>query len=133
MFKKIIYLTLAFFMIIFLWTVNSVSTQLKGANNFEVFLYKNSSECKIERKNTFNFLKKGESYYLENSLNLNEILNYYDAELIETEETEYGTNYYAYSKNLKYIKKVKGKKINLHIFIGKNKTVIGTPFIFGSY
>lgn len=133
MFKKILYLSLACFMLVFLWTVNSISEQAKGANRFEVFSYKSSSECKIEKNDNFNFFKKGESYVIEKTEDVDELLKFYDAKLIHQEKEENGTSYYAYSKKLKYSKNISGKKVNLHIFIGQNKTVIGTPFIFGSY
>ncbi len=133
MFKKIIYLSLALFMIIFLWTVNSYTEQIKGSTLFEVYLNKNSSECKIVDDSTFNFFVKGKSYIIDKDVDVNYILDFYSAKIVFTETTDFGTNYYAYSGGLKYTKELNNKKINLHIFCSQNKTVIGLPFIYGSY
>jgi hypothetical protein len=49
------------------------------------------------------------------------------------EETEEGINYYAYTEKLTTEKIIRGKKINLHIFIGESEVTIGTPIIYGSF
>ena len=96
-----------------------------------------SSTGKFETVNEENFplIKKGgESFEIKNGeITVEEILVKYNAELIFTESIEEGISYYAYSSDIPYVKTINGKKINLHIFIGKEKTVVGSPLIFGSF
>lgn len=133
MFKKIIYLSFAIFLIMFMWTVNSTTNKISSNARVQVFLYSNSSNCEIITEKGINFFKKGECYQIENEEDIQKIIEFYDAKIKLIEKIEEGTNIYAYSKNLKYSEKIGGEIINLHIFIGKNKTIIGTPFIYGSY
>lgn len=132
MFKKILCLSFAIFLIMFMWNINAFTNKLPNSVNHNAFLDSSSSVCRFSSEKR-QFFKKGESYQLEKKEDLHNILSFYNAKLELVEEIEDGTNYYAYSKDLRYCKEIKGKIINLHIFIGKNKTIIGTPLIFGSF
>ena len=96
-----------------------------------------SSSGKEEKVSASDFplIKKGGESFEINSgeISVGEILSRYNAKLIFTERIAEGIGYYAYSERIPYAKTVKNKKINLHIFVGKEKTVVGSPIIFGSF
>ena len=98
----------------------------------EIYINKTSSVNFILQNDERTFFKKGESLYLE-GYSLDDILFFYNAKVKVVEKIEEGTNYYAYSSKLKYNEVIDGKIINLHIFIGKEKIILGFPVIFGSY
>jgi hypothetical protein len=71
------------------------------------------------------------------NFDLDAFLVRHQATIVFTEEIESGVSIYAYSKSVKYRKQIKGKIVNLQIFIPKEKQnkdiTIGTPIIFGSF
>lgn len=108
-----------------------------GKYNLTVYYGSNSSTCK-ERKYDFCALlesnKTGERFICAvDEINLEEFSRDFKAETVFIEEIAEGTSYYAYSKKIPYYKIIYGKKVNLHIFLGKENCVIGTPLIFGSF
>jgi hypothetical protein len=76
---------------------------------------------------------KGESFKLQKDFDLSLFLNEYKGEIVKVEEIPEGVSYYCYSNKIKYCKEFKGKKVNLHVFIGENGVTVGSPIIFGSF
>jgi hypothetical protein len=78
--------------------------------------------------------KTGEEITLEkDKVSVRKIISDYNAKILMTERIEEGISVYAYSDKIPFFKRVFGKKINLHIFIGKSYLKVGTPLIFGSF
>ncbi|MBQ7236797.1 MAG: hypothetical protein IJX03_06570 [Clostridia bacterium] len=107
------------------------------ANQFEVYIGDASSSAQITRvtKSEFYFLDGvcGESFKTDkDGFELDRFLSEFSAKIVFTERIAEGTSYYAYSPKIKYRKTVKGKTINLHVFIGKEVSV-GAPLILGSF
>ena len=122
--------------IIFLINSTSLFYSFNGKN--EVYLNNNSSVANIvsvnrERVKTF-ISKKGEAIFIEKEkLSPVEIMERFNAKLVFIEKIDEGVSYYAYSNDIKYVKRVKGEKVNLHIFISEKGTKIGSPIIYGSF
>lgn len=62
-----------------------------------------------------------------------ELKDRYRAELRFTEKVGNVTNYYLYSPAMKESVVLNGVRVNLHIAVGEEKTVAGTPLIFGGF
>ncbi len=78
--------------------------------------------------------KYGEAIYLDkDEFCLQNFLNDFNASIIFTENLENGTCYYAYSPQIKYVEKINGKNINLHVYVGKLNVKVGSPLIYGGY
>ena len=75
---------------------------------------------------------KGESVQYAGN-RLDELKTKYRAKLIFTEESCGVTNYYFYSPVLKNGVLLNGQPVNLHVAVGAEKTVAGTPLIFGGF
>lgn len=73
---------------------------------------------------------KGESCYV--NVSYERVLDDFSATHVFSEETEYGTSYYAYSPRLKYKVYLNGKAVNIHYHAGE-RNKLGTPIIFGGY
>ena len=137
MFKKIFTILLS---IIISFTFNMVNNKplfLGFSDKFELYLGSSSSTAMIVLvdENTFINYKNvcGESFKAEkNNFDLENFLQRFNAKIVFTETIEQGISYYAYSNKIKYKKTVRGKLVNLQIFIGDMVTV-GAPIIFGSF
>lgn len=80
------------------------------------------------------FNRCGESFKVKNGeLSAEEILSRFNARIKFTEIIGEGVSYYAYSEKINREIIIKGEKINLHIFVGKTETTVGSPLIFGSF
>lgn len=136
--KKIFTCLFCFIFLLSLSFISSFPVFYKyGKQNLIIYYGSNSSNCK-ERKYDFCALlepnKTGERFICAiDEINVEEFFSEFKAEPIFSEEITEGISYYAYSKKIPYYKIVCGKKINLHIFLGKENCVIGTPLIFGSF
>ena len=76
----------------------------------------------------------GESFTVNNGeITTQQIIDEYSGTLVFTEKTEQGESFYAYSEKIATYVKIFGKKVNLHIFVGNEITVVGSPIIFGSF
>ncbi len=107
------------------------------SDTFELYIGSASSNSKIitVKKQDFPFVNdvKGESVVLKKDLSVSDIMSRFNAKLLFTETTAEGISFYAYSKNIKYTQNVKGKKINLHVFVANEYIKIGSPLIYGSF
>lgn len=75
----------------------------------------------------------GQSFKTDlNEFDLKSFLDDFDAKVIFTESIDEGVSYYAYSPKIKERVNLKGKTINLQIFVGTTVTV-GAPLIYGSF
>ncbi len=127
------------FIICFSLSATSVQPVFKNyADSFEVYLESASSLAQIERvkKQDYYFLRgvKGESVCLESeNFSLEKLLLDFDAQIKFTERTCDSEIFYAYSPQIKYLKTVGGEKVNLQIAVAKDRVVLGSPLIFGSF
>ncbi len=113
-------------------------SQLKAfKGEYEIYLNDSSSNAQIisiSRENVkFYPNKTGEAVCIDGLLNVNKILRQLNARVILIEEINEGTCYYAFSPNVKYRKLLKGKTVNVQIFVGVDRVKIGTPIIYGSF
>lgn len=108
------------------------------SNQFCLYLQSNSSNCvfkmvdKIEYFFCLNVFGEGCIVQKEN-FNIDKFLEVFSAEIVAIEQGEEGISVYAYSKNIKYLQTIKGKKVNLHVAIGKEQVFLGSPIIYGSF
>ena len=137
MIKKLLVIIIS---ITYLFSLKAVNVQplfSSYADNFEIYLGASSSGSIIMADkisySMFNGIK-GESASI-NKLNfdLQEFLSDFGAEVILVENIDDGISFYARTDKIKNVKEVKGKKINLHIFVGKERVVVGSPIIYGSF
>lgn len=76
---------------------------------------------------------KGESCRLY-GVSYDKILKDFSAKHVFTEETAFGTSFYAFSPKISYRTRIGGKIVNLQYFIaGDGGKMLGTPIIFGGY
>ena len=136
--KNFIFILLIFtFFCLFYINVPKVSVPFKTAG--VEYYYKNGSHGAIklvDKKNgLLNFNKKGEAYLLSEYLDACTVLDYYGAKVISIEESAWGVSVYAYSEEIKYIKEINDKKINVHLHYDKSngQVKIGFPMIYGSF
>ena len=63
-----------------------------------------------------------------------EIINYYDAKVVEISTNgKYVENYYYYSSTLPNFVNVNGKKVNVHVAVTKDNITVGYPIIYYGY
>lgn len=138
MLKKICAYTSCLLVIVFLWVIWSTATFINYSNSSEIYLNKNNSCAKIVSvKNVeipLQFYRYGEACEVNREqFNLDQVIKDFNAKILWTETTDFGKSYYAYSPNLKYSCSLKGQKVNLQIFVGKESVKLASPIIFGSY
>ena len=143
MLKKIITPLIAVIFFCYFWQLNSKPLFSDYGKTFEIYsATKSAGEIKFA--NGFDFLttfcRYGESVSLtltdkENSQEfINQVLIKFNAKKVAVEKFEWGVSTYAYSKDIKYVEVVGGKRVNLHIFIGQAGDVtLGSPIIYGSF
>lgn len=106
-------------------------------DEYTVYFISASSTGKEEKvsENEFPiFSVLGESFSFTNGkYSVSEIFAAFSARLIFTESVSEGVSYYAYSDEITRYKLLGDKKINLHVFVGKSQTTVGSPIIFGSF
>jgi hypothetical protein len=54
-------------------------------------------------------------------------------EIFYIESVDDGVSFYAYSKNVKYLRMLNGKKVNLHVSLSNGKVYLGSPIIYGCF
>ena len=109
-------------------------SHLSGERQF--YLYSPSSQATIKsRLSPLDcFFVRGESVRLSvGEDGVEEIVDGLQAEVLFIERVDDIVSYYAYSKILGGGILVNGKKINLHIAVGKGRCTVGTPIIFGGF
>jgi hypothetical protein len=79
------------------------------------------------------FNKTGFSVELEEMIDLGDLLSSFGAKILFVEDTTDGTSYYAYSPKLKHVNIINKTRVNLHVHVSKDKMVVGSPLIFGSF
>ena len=138
MFKKMLVLFLALLTFISCYFTFEKPIFKDYSGDYTLYVNSNSSNAIMvdlsDNSYPLVFNKTGESVCFESSdFELQTLLNKYSAKLIFTEKIEDGICYYAFSPKIKYQKIVNGSKINLHVFIGEGRVVLGAPVIFGSF
>lgn len=106
------------------------------------YLYESSSNAlQVQSLSLFELWQvRGESvrFALENVEEergrvLQEILDTYQAVILEYEQAGDSESYYAYSKALGKGVIIANKQVNLHIVFAGNQVAVGTPIIFGGF
>lgn len=130
MFKKVFFSFLCVIILLSLFLKNDVSYLDKIGKINENYYGKYSSQC-VFYKSGLSFIKTGES--VTTYLTADEIIKELSATIVHTETVGENVNIFAYSKRLPKKVRINGKVINLHIFLSKDQTVVGSPLIFGSH
>ncbi|MBQ9514042.1 MAG: hypothetical protein IJR66_03585 [Clostridia bacterium] len=131
-----IYIPLSIVAILLIFSINGTPLFSDYGLNGEVYLKSYSSSCKILKNDERGFLaeiyKTGEATEV-NSADAERILKDFSATTVFIEETDGIKEIFAYSKKIRYKKRINGKIINLHIITTKNTVKVGSPIIFGSF
>ena len=134
MFKKIIYILLAVSVTCGAWGISSQPIFSEFSENFEVYLNENSSNAIIlssdARWFAMTFTRTGESCKTDASVA--DIFGYFKARTVFVENTSEGVSYYGFTDKIKYREFLKGETVNIHVFVGKTHTTVGSPLIYGS-
>lgn len=134
---KIISLTLLVSLIFFLYLSSASFCLKKLDGEFEAYKNSSSSLAKIvplsKVEMYFTVGKTGESVEIEKTTDIENLLIVFNAKLVMVEKIDCGVSYYAYSNEIPYLTKLKGQKVNLHVFVGKEKIKVGAPLIYGSF
>lgn len=131
-----IILSLTFFA---LFSLNIPKTSVPFSPTNIEYYYKDGSYGKVKSVDKKflgpSFYKKGEAYTLDGVMSISDALQFYDAEIVFIEDSEWGVSVYAYSKKVKYEKVLNDKRINVHIHVSEERgqTKIGFPMIYGSF
>jgi hypothetical protein len=137
MFKRLFIVIISVFLISFISIFNEKPIFSSFADSYEVYIASASSNAKIVNTTRVSYpfirSKVGESCKIKNEFNLTDFLSEMDAKVIFTEQTEEGVSYYAYSKDIRYEKKIKDQVVNLQVHIGSAGVTVGSPIIFGSF
>jgi hypothetical protein len=137
MFKKLCLVVLSLVFILFIGIANEAPMFSGYAREYEIYTESASSNARIIKanKNIYPFItaKVGESCKIKGVFELHKFLADMKAEIVLIEPTGEGTSYYAYSKNIRYLKTIRGKRVNLQVFIGKTSVTVGSPIIYGSF
>ncbi len=120
------------------WASFSQPVFREYADSYEVYLDDDSSLAQTKRVNKLQYFFltdiKGESVTVNSEeFDLEDFFNDFDARLKFTESTPDSQIYYAYSPKVKRVKRVKGQNVNLHVVVCKERVVLGSPLIFGSF
>ncbi len=107
----------------------------EGGRGYELYLGDSSSARILSTKTPaldklFNLDVKGESVRYEGD-RFEELKSHFHAQLLFTEEAAEVTNYYLFSPDLAGGVLLMGRRVNLHIAVGRGQTAAGTPLIFG--
>ena len=136
MFKKIFF-TLAFVTLLISFTVVYATPVFNKKSEEITFYYGSNSSLSTEKAasgSAFSFNAYGECYKTgKDGASVSEILSEFGATLVFNERIEEGESFYAYSPRIRYLKVISGKRVNLHVFVGKTQITVGTPIIFGSF
>ena len=140
MFKKLSVLVLCALCLTICWWINGkpIFNNVKGVKLFEIYQRSNSSSAQIQLVDALEYKlatnKYGEACVVEKQgFNVQDFFNQVNANVVFVEKSAYGTSYYGFSNKIKYSKKIYGKKINIHVFVGESQVKIASPMIFGSY
>ncbi len=138
MFKSIRLFFIMILSIICVYAINRKPTFIGYSNEFTLYVQSNSSNCVFRRVNSFGYLFNvnvfGESCKVEKSaFILDDFLDKFSAQIVLVEEVDGLTSYYAYSKDIRYLQVINGKKVNLHVAVGENTVTLATPVVYGSF
>ena len=138
MLKKFGLTIIVFLCIACVWCIYSKPIFTGYAKTFEVYLSNGSNKAPISQVGviecTFINGKKGEACKIsKNNFSLEEFLADFNAYVVDVEYTDDSVNYYAYSPRVRYLERIKGKKVNLHVSVGKGQITLGSPIIYGGY
>ena len=125
----------------FICVTYGIGGNLVGNGKHEFYLLSSSSSAKTillpeNKAKSFIYLKrdlKGESVEFSKIEDAKRLIVNLRAKKILVEKTNDIYCEYFYSPYIPYSVWIKGNRINLHISYGKDKTVVGSPIIFGSF
>ena len=134
--RKIIVALSAILLVICLW-FSVTPVFFRCTDSLEISLG-NSSSAKLVRVTALESLFinniQGESFKVEvDKFDFNNFIKEFNASVVLVEKTEQGVGYYAYSPTIRYKESIKGRTVNLHIFIAEKEVTVGTPIIYGGF
>ncbi len=108
------------------------------AKSFTVYVGENSSNALFKSVSSYGYPfilnRFGESCIVDgNDFDLSTFAKRFCATEVLVENIGEGVSHYFYSSKIKYVKTLNGQKVNLHVFIGKDNVVLGSPLIYGSF
>ncbi len=134
--RKIIVALSVILLVIGLW-FSVTPVFFKYTDSLEISLG-NSSSAKLVRVTALESLFinniHGESFKVDVAeFDFNNFIKEFNASVVLVERTGQGVGYYAYSPNIRYKERVKGRTVNLHIFIAEKEVTVGSPIIYGGF
>ena len=141
MLKRISFILVAVFTLFAVWWINSVPIFYGYSDKFEIYKTDSASITEIVQVDSIQYRFEsnvcGESCLISKTLcdsfDVNDFFSKFNAEISIIEQTEECVSYYGYSKDIKYVKIMDGKPINLHVAVGNEQIKVGSPIIFGSF
>ena len=138
MLKKCMVIFSSIVLIIAMFCISNMPIFTDKSDSYEVYLENSSNSQTIMSVNLIDFAlifnKKGESVCMEKKgFELHNFFSEMKAKLLFVEEIDGKVSYYAYSPKLKYMQRVKGYNVNLHVVVGESTVKVGSPIIYGSF
>ena len=137
MLKNFLVGLMCFTLFISLWATNSKPLYNAYSNSYEIASKSTSSNAKFIYGNNLDYIlsfhRTGEVVTIYDHTSLEDLLTAFNAKVIFTEQTVYGTSVYAFSSKIAYRKEINRKIINIQIFFNEQKIMIGSPIIYGGY
>ena len=137
-FKKIVTIVIFVVTVFLLFIIFNKPLFLTLNQNGEYEIYSSSYSSnavikKLDReKLSFEFFYTGESVEIEYT-DYSVIKDIFCLKTVKIESFSQGKNVYAYSRKIPNYKLIDGKRVNVHVFYGKNSCKIGSPLIYGSF
>ena len=138
MFKKIFVFALSLILVSTFFLFQRQPLFKNYGNDFEIYLSEGSSLSQVVVVSKQDFVLygdvKGEScVILKNEFSVGDFFADFNAKILFSEMVEEGVSYYGYSSKIKYAESIDGKRVNLHVFVGKTQIKVGSPIIYGSF
>lgn len=131
MFKNLAVI-LSFFILIYACAINSnlfINEEVVVSINYSSGSFYNTKSLSVADV----FSSSGQSKTFSSDFNYLTLIKNADAKLIKSSGSGNVKNYYYYTSNLAKYVVIENKKVNLHVAVSEDKTVIGYPFIYYGY
>ena len=136
MLKKAAVFLAAFILISCLWAFNKEPIFDEYAENYKICLGDGASSAEFvdvsKRQYAFYDEIRGESCIID-EMDAEKFFDEFGAKILFTEQTEQQISYYGYCPKIKRSVIICGKRVNVHLSLSKNRAVVGSPIIYGSF
>lgn len=138
MFKKISVFALSLVMVFTFFLLQRKPVFINYGQSFEIYLNGDGSLSQGVVVSIKDYILygniTGESCVVsESGFSVNDFFADFNAKVLFTETVDEGVSYYGYSSKIKYVQNINGKRVNLHVFVGKDQIKVGSPIIYGSF